>query len=942
MSLRILAKKGIVLLALYLCLSLPGLAQSGLGAIVGTVKDGTGAVIPGVTVALSNPGTIGGNQQAFTNESGSYRFLRLVPGSYKVSAELPGFQTTVRGGVLVNADVNARVDLVLEVGSVTDVVNVTTEEVLLDTTTTLHQTVLDRTMIDAMPLRTDMWSIAKTIPGLILSRTDVAGDASYNQANITVHGANQSREGAFTMDGFEFGSASAGGGDLAMYVPPSNYQEVNYQGGNASAENQRGGMVYNFVTRTGTNTVHGDFSFSGSRAGLQSENLTPALRQDLLAAIPAKVLAANPDFDPSAKILSLYDSSLAVTGPIIKDRLWFSATGFLGQLNQLKVGSYNPDGTRYVDDNAKKDWSMKLSLQLTPNQQLHVYHEFNQKLAKKFRAKQFTDTAATTCQCPNAKYFETVKWVGTMTPNLVLEAGASLFHGANTYTPQGSVGPGAVPYQDAVTLVYSGAATGYGNNPNQRSSAIANLSYLNRSHELKIGYQYVGSVYHTRTYDVSNYPSGLLAVLRNGVPDSVKTYNTPTNFKAVEHNHSIYVQDKWRLTQKLTMNYGLRLSQTTNFSPPACQPETVFIAGRCYDEVDPPDFLTLSPRIALVYDVFGNGRTALKMNASKYDVSLGNPYVTQISPLAVANDTRPWTDANQDLIPQLSELGTSTGYSSKHNRYNPDLKRPYTVALSAEVEHQLPGEIKVTVGFYHHSDRQTIGYRNLLVPRESYIPLMVTEASSGQQVLVYNQDPTTKGQFDNLYDNYSEMDGHFNGVDISVAKRLSNRWMVNGGASFGRNVGDTLGPGSDLNNPNFVYRRGPLSTDVPASYKATGLYQLPFGIDLSASAQYTRGFPENQTVSVGKTTVKLTQTTQVVDVEPQGTTRLPSIGLLDLSIRRTFKLNEKVTAKPVIDILNIGNVSTITGRATQLGPTFGRVSSILRGRTIRMGLSASF
>ncbi len=939
--------------ARYLCLaamvlqllSLVATAQtSGMGSILGTIKDGTGAVIPGVNVNISNPGTIGGNQETVTDEAGTYRFPRLVPGSYKVTAELPGFRTVVKEGVPVNADVNARVDLVLEVGSVSDVVNVTAEGVLLDTTTSLHQTVLDKAMIDAMPLRNDMWSIAKTIPGLVLSRTDVAGDASYNQANITVHGANQTREGAYTMDGFEFGSALNGGGDLAMYVPPSNYQEVNYQGGNASAENQRGGLVYNFVTRTGSNKIHVDYSFSGSSQSLQANNITPALKADFIAALPAKVLAANPNFDPSGKIISLYDSGIAVTGPVIKDKLWFSFTGFLGQLNQLKVGSYNPDGTRYVDDNAKKDWSMKFSYQLTPTQQLHVYHQFNQKLAKKFRAAQFTDVAATTCQCPNSKYFETVKWTATINSNFVMEAGASLFHGANTYSPQAGVGPGSIAYMDAVTLVSSGAGSqGYGINPNQRASAIVNTSYLTRSHEFKAGYQYVGSLYHTKTYHTSNYPSGLLAILRNGVADSVNTYNSPADYKNLEHNNSFFVQDKWKVTKKLTFSYGLRFTNTSTYSPAACQPTTVFVAGKCYDAIEPPQFFTTSPRFAAIYDIFGNGKTALKMNASKYDVSLGNPYVDQVTPLAIKSDTRTWNDANKDLIPQLSELGPSTGFAANNNRYATDLKRPYTFAASVELEHQLPGDIKVSLGFYHHSDKETIGYKNLLVPRESYIPLTVTEVTSNKSVLVYNQAASTRGLFDNLYDNYPEMDGHFNGWDLSITKRLSKHWMVNGGVSFGDNYGDVFGVASDLNNPNFFFRRGRLAVDTPKAFKASGLYQLPYGIDVSATTQFTDGFPERQTVSVGRTTVNLTQTTQVVDVLPRGEVRLPGNALVDLSLRRTFKFQEnKFTVKPVMDLLNITNANTITGRITQLGPTFGRVSGILRGRTVRLGLNASF
>src|SRR5262245_18885334 len=125
-----------------------GLAQQATGTIAGTIQDSSGAVIPGVSVTLSSPGIIGGNQTAVTSEGGTYRFTRLVPGTYSVRAELTGFRSAERGGIIVNADVTVRTDLTLEVGSLSDAVTVTGETALLDTTTALTQAVLDRKTLD--------------------------------------------------------------------------------------------------------------------------------------------------------------------------------------------------------------------------------------------------------------------------------------------------------------------------------------------------------------------------------------------------------------------------------------------------------------------------------------------------------------------------------------------------------------------------------------------------------------------------------------------------------------------------------------------------------------------------------------------------------------------------------------------------------------------------
>jgi hypothetical protein len=207
-------------------------------------------------------------------------------------------------------------------------------------------------------------------------------------------------------------------------------------------------------------------------------------------------------------------------------------------------------------------------------------------------------------------------------------------------------------------------------------------------------------------------------------------------------------------------------------------------------------------------------------------------------------------------------------------------------------------------------------------------------------VTVYNQAPALRGRTDNLWSNFSELDTNFNGADITVNKRLSNNWSMTGGASYGKTTGDiyaTLTTG-DLNNPNNTFREGLVGNDVPYSYRLSGVYELPYEISLSGTAQYYKGFPDTTTVSVGNNTVVLTQGTQILTVEPRGTTRLPSVSSLDLSVRKRLKAAGK-TIEPRLDLYNVTNEASILGRITQLGPTYGRVSSIQRGRLIKVGMS---
>ena len=110
--------------ALLLCHAPRVAFAQGVGAVGGIVTDSSGGVLPGAAVSLVTPGVIGGTQQTITDGRGTYQFVRLVPGTYSVKAELQGFRTTTRENIIVNADVTARADLALEVGSLAEGVTV--------------------------------------------------------------------------------------------------------------------------------------------------------------------------------------------------------------------------------------------------------------------------------------------------------------------------------------------------------------------------------------------------------------------------------------------------------------------------------------------------------------------------------------------------------------------------------------------------------------------------------------------------------------------------------------------------------------------------------------------------------------------------------------------------------------------------------------------------
>ncbi len=932
---------GMMVLLFGIGFSQPAMPQ-GVGAIGGTVVDASEAVLPGVTVALSNPGTIGGNQEVVTDDRGAYQFTRLVPGRYSVRATLTGFRPAVQENVVVNADATARVDLKLEVGALNESLVVSGEAPLLDTTSALNQTVMSRDVLDSLPGRNDVWAIARMVTGVVLAKVDVGGSEAYLQSAATVHGSYPD-ENAFMVDGMDISYTGGTGSVSIVYPDPFMYQEINYQTANAPAERAKGGLIYNSITKTGSNVFRGAYMFTGASHAMGSDNYSPELRRQLLRAVPARVLAVNPDIRPGADILRMLDTAASLSGPIVRDKLWFTASVRHSELDQYRLGGYDPNGTLVLDDNRMANAATKISWQATRDSRLfYLYNWHNKLIGHRLGSTDFAESRATNF---NDKYMHVnqVKWTTTLSPTMLVDVSSSLMAGTDPFRPQSDVQNGDIPRFDSVLRNVTVALPTYSDNPGYRGVVLSSLSYSTGRHDVKLGYQYMRAMIGADASSLSHYPSGLRAVFRNGVPDSVNTYNTPAKFKQYHEDHAVYVQDRWRPTAKLTLNLGLRFETTYGWQPEACQVQTVFIQGQCFSAIEgAPDWKSLAPRFSTVYDLFGDGRTALKFSANRYNIPVGVANVVRINPIRVTSDTRAWTDRNGDQIPQLTELGPSTGFNlGTTNRYSPTLKQTVTDELSAEIQRQLPGDLVVSVGYYRRARRREIGSRNVAVPRESYIPLEVTEATSGRQVTVYNQNPALRGRFDVLWDNVPEMDTTYNGVDISFNKRMSRRWMIMGGASVGRNQGDIYGGASDQNNPNFTFRKGVAGDDVPFSLKASGAYQLPYGIALSASAHHSVGFPEITTVLVGGNTAPLTQVTQALVVEPRGTTRLPDVNQLDVSVRKTFRVRG-LSLEPVLDMYNLANSASITSRTTLLGPTYQEAVIIQRGRLIKLGMNASF
>jgi hypothetical protein len=939
---------------------LPAKAQ-GFGAIGGSVMDSTGAVLPGATVQLSSTqGTVGSNQEATADARGAYEFLRLVPGSYIVKATMQGFRPAEQRNIVVNADQTARADLSLTIGQLEEGVVVSGEAPLLDTTSALKQTVLSQDVLQTLPNRIDVWSITRVIPSVVASKVDVGGSESFQQSSVTVHGT--TNETGYYIDGMNVSSTQSNGSIATFYLDPYAFVENNFLSGNSPAEAPTGGLVFNMISRTGTNATHGGGFFAGTNSHFSSYNVSPALQVQLLKNIPAAVLVKNPNVKPGQNLQYLHDEGGWIAGPVFQDKLWYSASVHYQQILQHLIGSYNSDGTQVPDNNLLFNVSGKLAWQVSHSSQLSWFYIVQHKVnGHRASTTMFVQSGATTFNSKTPQLHQ-VKWTKPLRSKMVLDVSGSL-NRVDDYQPWPAEGDtsgctaaanrtgctnGLIAGFDAVTNTLLRILPAYRDLPNTRVFLQGSAGYFAGRHDIKLGYQF-----DYAWNEVVNFSSSdMRAVYRSGVPDSVNTYNTPTDAIPENIQQGLYVQDKWTPARKLTMNLGLRLDTNVGWQRASSQPATPFIAAQNFPAIhNVPNWKVVNPRFSAIYDLGGDGKTALKFAANRYIIPVGSGVLDRINPVSVASDTRAWTactpgqtsgcDLNGDGLPQLNELGPSSGYNfGQLGHYAPGYKWPWADEFSAELQRQLPGNMVATVGYTRRLKKGNFGSRNLSVPTDSYIPLTVTEVNSGQTVTVYNQAPALRGLQNILFFNATELDSVYNGSDISIDKRMSNHWMMTGGVSLGKNVG-WVG-NTDLNNPNSKqFSRGLVGNDTPFSLRLSGVVDLPFRVSASATFQHQVGYPETTQVSVGNNTVTLTQGTTVLTVAPVGTTRLPNLNQLDTSFRRAFRAGSKVY-QARFDAYNLLNNATVINRNTVLGPTYDFVNNIQRGRLIKLGMTVDF
>jgi hypothetical protein len=914
-------------------LTTAGAAQTLGSGIVGLVRDDSGAVVPGVTIELSSPSLIGGSQTVHSDGQGQYRFVDLRPGEYTLTFSLSGFQTVRREGIVLRASFTATINVELKPASLEESITVTGDSPLVDVRTSVSERSINQELLEEIPTARGIQAVAAMVPGLTSTRPDVGGSETHQNTTLSAHGS-ETRDTSFNSDGLDITGNNGSGGIAVTYFNQSMEEEVSVQSKALPAEIGGGGIYLNMVTKDGGNQFKGSMLLSYTSHALQSDNVSESQRERGM-------------LDP-ARVDSLIDANPSMGGPIIRNRVWFLASYRYWRNNRFEANTYNPDGTQALDRQLLYSYSGKITAQVNPANRVSFFIDWNRKHREERRDRtasyQFISPEATKWQRQGGPAAN-MRWVSTIRPNYLLEAGFSLLRIPWFTIGQPYVDPLALPRIDLGQSLLTGRVeTDLDLDiPQNRTLSIFNSWFPNwaGSHAVKFGMQYNDAPYYTRT---KTGGLDLTARYRNGAPVDVIVRNTPFENRVRIRDVGLFVQDSWTIKQRLTINAGTRFEKYIGSIDPQFAPAGVFVGERRTEEIDDvPNWTTIVPRLAIVYDLTGEGRTAIKANVSQYMQKQGASFMNQVNPLRQNTETRTWADANLDGFPQLTEIGPDRGTLTRGAtvRLDPDVERPYQWEQTITLEHQIGRHLGVSLGYYHRKYYKVYQSINAALGAADWIPVTVASPLDGSPLTIFNQTRESVGRIDNVVKSFDDLGATYNGFEITFDKRMANNFSLFGGYTFS----DHEECGSASTNPNdLINSCGSHSLESKHILNLSGLYRLPAGIRLSGHYQFRSGFPllRDYTFSSAQVPGGLNQASQRVVLVARGGVQQDDLSLLNLRLSKRFNISPETTFEPMLDIYNLTNNNAAIDEVQTVGPALGSIARNVDGRTVRFGARLLF
>lgn len=976
---RTFVKSALILSGLALCTLWFAQVASAQG-IAGVVTDEKGAVIPGVTVTITSPAMIEGSKTLITNEAGRYAFVDLRPGTYEVTFEIKGFTTVKHPGVVLTAGFTAPINAELKIATIEQTVTVEAAPPLVDVQSVATSRVQTREELNAIPTQSrDQNSLALTVPGTTF----------YGFGEVAYHGTN---DGLTAVDGIRTSTISVGGVSFSGSFSNEQFQEMSFTTAMESPELGQPGMMMNLIPKDGGNEFHGSLFFNFTTESFNDDN-TQGLQKEYGVDLA------------TGKTLKYVDFNGSFGGPIIKNKLWFQATGeyFKNRTSVLNgFANKSTDLTYYIKDTSRPNvidpyraqGSIRLTWQATSkdkitglfdNQYQYTAHQ-DTGLTAMFGFSRMGPDSALIEDLPVQRNLQ-VRWSRIQTPKLVFDVSFSSFKNhlyfdfqdpynawSGRYIEDTSV-PKVMRFnKNSYTTFYGDWATGAAWGPymigdtNVSDTITINpsVSYVTGSHVFKAGLRYFrGSYFHPQ-----GIVGGVDLVMIADVPSMaiLGGFFPPVTKPKINGDFGWYAQDKWTI-KRLTLNLGVRLDHLMSNQQAIDIPASALLPRIQTPEEDILSWKDLSPRIGVAYDLFGNGKTAVKFGLARFVVGETQDATTSYSTISkydTAFIMAPWNDKNGDrtifnpdgtvqwdpslppfaaFMPgnssELAVFDPNYGKLVQSKQVDPELqrgwfKRGYSWEYDIGVQHSLTSRLALNFLFYRrwNGNGVTIDDRAIKATSQYYngpfcidrpVDPRLPDGGGGKICDLYDINETYVNHVPDNYQTFTknllgkDLPNHIQGFDITANGRFLKGAFLQGGLTLIKSYQDNSLLKS-LDNPEFQY--AVRDTPYSAQLKFNGQYVLPWDIAVSGTYMMLRGpvisydwpaAPVGFTLSNG-------MTTRDVLVSEPSQEYFAFVHQVNLRFGKTIRVKERYSIKPSVDFYNIFNGDGITSVGTSYAP----------------------
>jgi hypothetical protein len=907
-------------LAILVSVLAPGvvLGQGVTGALIGTVKDVQGSVIPGARVRLTSPALIGGPATLITNERGQLRFPTLPPGSYTLDVRLEGFAAFTEDGILIGAGATIERNVTLNVGGLSESIVVEGKGSRIEARNPGFGTRSGPEDLAAIPTRrASMFDFIRSAPGI-----SPTSPSSGTVTTVSSFGSG-TNENQFLIDGTNFTCPCSGVARAEAGV--DFIQEVQVQAVGASAEfGNVQGAVINVILRQGSNRLLSDTAFYVQTDGLTGQ--------------PVRLPIPGSTADSGYTRVRYHDFTTSVGGPLRRDRVWF-----FGGYQHLRDYDSQPGmlSTRPRKLESDKIFG-KVTWQLAPGWQFqHSLHdELQDNWDQPTIVTPFEATARHKASVPATTF-------GHLTHSTSSNTVWDVLVGRFVFTQDNVPSTGdrsTVSHFDSFTKVLT-APTSFSSVAIKRTTVKATVSQFRpelfgADHELKAGVQ----VEKAGHQSLSVIPTGVRYVDRNGQPSQAISAN-PADAGGQFVTTSAFATDGLAVGDRVTINAGVRFDHNRAYSQDL--PGIDLLGNEIDSTIQGLGTLYTwnlwSPRVGIASKLSADGRTMLRASYGRFNQGVLTGELESFHPGAATTTTAAFDQATGGYTTIQSIIGP------KDLRMNSAMRAPHTDDYSIGVDRELGGHLAVATAYIRKNGSDFIGWTEV----GGQYAETPTTLKDGRTISLFKlvNKPGDRLYLETNPDGYSLT---YNGLVTVVEKRRANGWQALASYTYSRTYGmlpssgatasgaqvSTISPPQPLTfgqDPNdLINARGRLPNDRPHIFRIMGAADVPrTGFIVAANFQALSGKPWAATALINPQ-----DNQRRVLLEPRGTRRLSSQTLLDLRVSRTIPAGTLGRVELILDVLNALNDGAEESIVADdlFSPTFGQPGTFIDPRRAMLGV----